>query len=151
MKKLIAIAALLATGAAQAQTYQFDVGDGQPGFGFGGSFTFNNGTFSNLNITDSQGATFDQSASGGLDGSSSTLSSYVFLGASGNVGLDIDEPLGTPGLLIENAFEAAPGVPAPGFWLRSVMALVRSSRVMPRRFAPFPSSVVPHTCPVRMP
>ena len=115
MKKLIAIAALLATGAAQAQTYQFDVGDGQPGFGFGGSFTFNNGTFSNLNITDSQGATFDQSASGGLDGSSSTLSSYVFLGASGNVGLDIDEPLGTPGLLIENAFEAAPGVPAPGF------------------------------------
>jgi hypothetical protein len=115
MRSFIIAAALLVAGAAQAQTYQFDVGDGQPGFGFGGSFTFKNGTFSNLNITDSQGATFDLSASGGLDGSSSTLSSYIFYGASGNVGLDVTSPFGTPGLLIENAYEETPGVPAPGF------------------------------------
>jgi hypothetical protein len=115
MRSFIIAAALLVAGAAQAQTYQFGVGDGQPGFGFGGSFTFNNGTFSNLNITDSQGATFDLSASGGLDGSSSTLSSYIFYGASGNVGLDATAPFGTPGLLIENAYEDAPGVPPPGF------------------------------------
>lgn len=114
MKTSILIASILAASAAQAQTYDFSVSADLPGFGFGGTFTYSSGVFSNVSITDAQGAMFDQSVSGGIDGTG-PLESWVFHGPAGTVAFDVTGPFGTPGIGIENAYEAAPGVPAPGY------------------------------------
>lgn len=75
MRNFIIAAALLAAGAAQAQTYDFDIG----AFGIGGTFTDTNGAFSNISIT-GDGTTFDNYGGAGYGGDG-----YTFYGDQGNV------------------------------------------------------------------
>jgi hypothetical protein len=110
MKTIFALAALLAPLAAEAQTYDVSVyssgytGGYGPGFGsfgsgynFSGTFTFDNGVFSNVDINGSAGIA--TTGSGGLDGAG-PLSSYEF----GPYAFDLTGPLGTSGAEIESTY-----------------------------------------------
>jgi uncharacterized protein YfiM (DUF2279 family) len=94
MNKIIALAALLAAGAAHGQTY--DVAVEGSTFGFGGSFTFNasTDTFSNINLGE-----FDSSL--GLGGGDSFTFYNCFIGpncqAPAAISFTTNVPLGTAG------------------------------------------------------
>jgi hypothetical protein len=93
MRKIVALAALLAAGAAHAQTYDLAV-DGST-FGFGGSFTFNasTDTFSNINL-----GGFDYTLNGGGGGDSYTFyNCLVNCQAPEAIEFTTNVPLGTLG------------------------------------------------------
>ena len=106
----LALAVLAVPLAAEAQTYDVSVsspgytGGYGPGYGsygsaysFNGTFTFDNGVFSNVDINGSAGIA--TTGSGGVDGAG-PLSTYEF----GPYAFDLTGPLGTSGAKIENTY-----------------------------------------------
>jgi hypothetical protein len=113
MKKSLGLLICLAAGAVHAQTYDINV-DMKGVADFSGSFTYNSGVYSNVNVSD----TFTHGIFTGInaDGESgNTLDFYDFEGkpnakaAGSNVfilGLNTMRPLGTgnPGIIINSIF-----------------------------------------------